>query len=107
MPRKWGSIAVDPAKQVAGFSKGMETDRRAEKAAIKDCKFRGGKSCKLETTYSNQCVGMVVGKNSIFRTARAETEGKALHFAMTICEYESGVKCQIYYAGCSFADRVN
>lgn len=85
----------------------METYRQAQKAAIKDCKSKGGRGCDIEVTYSNACIGMAVGENAKFGTARGQTEDQSLFFAQKFCELNGGVKCQAYYTECSFADRVN
>lgn len=102
LPTFWGSIAVDPAKQVTGFSNDKKSQRHAERAAVKECKANGGDRCSIAINYFSDvdpCVGMAVGENEKFGTGRGKTEGEALHFAMQACKSQ-GIKCEIYYAKC-------
>lgn len=103
-PVSWGSIAVDPAKQVTGFSKQKKSERQAHREAIKECKAKGGGGCGIAMTYHSavyQCVGMAVGENGKFGAARAGTKGEALYLALETCKAQ-GVKCEVYYANCLF-----
>jgi Domain of unknown function (DUF4189) len=51
----------------------MKNQRAAEKAALKQCKSRGGgKSCRIQISYADQCAVIAWG-DRFYNTARAET----------------------------------
>lgn len=100
----WGAIAGDG---VATF--GVATDfpskRKAKKAAIEDCKERGGGRCRLDRAFANQCAAIIAGE-TMSATANAQTKRDAVALGMQICEQEGGTNCHTYWSGCSHAWRV-
>lgn len=101
---RWGAIAIDDSQAVAGAVIGQNSKRQAHKAAIAECRGRGGKQCEVRIAYHNQCAAVVWGKNK-YSTASAETEEQAIRLGMRSCS-AADVDCQIYYVDCSLPERI-
>jgi hypothetical protein len=102
---RYGAVATDPHLGLLGSSKNMESRRRAEKAALDDCKSQGGQSCKLETWYRNGCVATASG-HSAYATESAADQDSANNAAMKSCQAGGNTGCHVYYAACSPSQRV-
>ena len=84
----------------------MESKRQAETAALAACKARGGRDCRVNIVYYNQC-GAVASGGGHMGSARAPTEKEAVEDAIATCEESGGSDCQLYFMGCSYPVRVN
>ena len=102
--KRWGTIATDPAAPSLGFSTGFASKRSSEKAALLDCRAKGGAKCTVEISYSNQCAALVVGDER-FSAARAATVEEAVALGTKTCE-EASSGCRLFYTYCSYAERV-
>lgn len=101
---RWGAIAFDPTAGRFGGAEGLDSERRAKKAAIKECRRNGGKNCKVIGQHRNQCGALASGKNYTVAWGAPE-KSKAIESAVAACS-EKANNCQAYYAGCSYAERV-
>lgn len=101
---RWGAIAADFDAGGVGVSSDKGSRQEAEAAAITDCQARGGRSCKIETWYSNGCAAMVVG-NNIHSTNSASTESEAIRLGFTTCK-KAEPNCHVFYSGCSLPQRI-
>lgn len=101
---RWGAIAIDFSIGKIGTSTGMSSKRKAKKAALAQCRANGGVACKSSLTYFNQC-GVMAWGESYAATAHAATIELASEIALRSCG-EHTADCQIYYADCSMAERI-
>ncbi|WP_392389941.1 DUF4189 domain-containing protein [Acinetobacter courvalinii] len=53
----------------------MRSKRQAEKAALTECRAKGGKKCEVDLAYYNQCAVMVTGDNSYLSRCCVERRG--------------------------------
>jgi hypothetical protein len=104
---RWGAIAIDDTVAEGGIGTvvGMPSKRKAEKAALAECRASGGGAgCKINLSYYNQCGVIAWGQN--YATAMgASTIEEASEAAKQKCD-EHTKDCQIYYAECSMAERI-
>lgn len=105
---RWGAIAVDTARHGSiGFTAvtGMEQKGRAEKAALKSCRDKGGSRCEIKIAYRNQCTALTWGDRS-FNTSSAASEAEAKQVGMDKCTQAGERNCETFYSGCSAPVRV-
>lgn len=102
--RRWGAIAIDDSNSGVGTAVDMHSKRKAEKAALEQCREKGGDGCKVSHTYSNQC-GVIAWGDTHYVTGSAATIEEASELALRSCSAASA-NCRIYYADCSYAERV-
>ena len=100
----WGAIADDGNGQY-GIVTDMPSKRRAKKAAIQECRRRGGGKCTVGITYKNQCAVVVMGSTRS-NVVHARTIDKAAEIGTAACHERNDVNCRIYWSGCSHAKRV-
>lgn len=100
---RWGAIATD-GNGHAGIVTDMVSKGTARKAAIAECKRRGGGRCEIGLTYYNQCAAVATNAKASFMQG-ASHEEEAKQIAMDRCS-KTGEQCQIYYSGCSLPVRV-
>lgn len=101
---RWGAIATDATNGGVGAAASLPSKRKAEKAALATCRTKGGSGCKIALSYYNQCAAMAWGASYATTTAAATIE-EASDNAIARCS-EHTTDCQIYYADCSMAERV-
>jgi hypothetical protein len=101
---RWGAFAIDLSVGVVS-SKDMPSKRKAEKAALDECRIKGGAKCKIELTYFNQC-GVVISGSTGHNTARAASIDRASEIGIDICKKSGDSNCSVYYSECSFPVRV-
>jgi hypothetical protein len=87
---------------VLGEATGLGSKSEAERAAINDCKAKGGTSCKLEVSYQNACAalagsatGYVVVSDGDLAVAESD--------ALSTCSKAGYPNCHISYTACSKA----
>ncbi len=56
----YGALVIDRVDMKAGLSYNQPTQTRAIKAAMADCKKRGGKHCRKVTAFKNACGSMYI-----------------------------------------------
>ena len=101
---RWGAIAIDDTNSGVGTAVGMRSKRKAEKAAMQECQAKGGDGCRIDLAYFNQC-GVIAWGDTHYVTAGSATISEASELALNDCEKTSS-NCRIYYADCSYAERV-
>ena len=99
----WGAIAADAASASLGTVVGMSSEQEAQRAALAQCRAKGGEKCEVDLTYYNQCAVMVLGDKT-YATASAQTIERATQLGMKTCSAENA-KCRVYYSDCSLARR--
>jgi hypothetical protein len=101
---RWGAVAADGPSGILGATTGMASRRKAEKAALAQCRGKGGKSCEVDMAYRNQCISLVTGENLYF-VQPAISEDEAARLGIESCR-KKDVSCRVYYSACSMAERV-
>lgn len=101
---RWGAIASDGKTGTVGAVTSRASKNDARRAAIAECEARGGNSCKVETTYRNQCLAVISG-SSKSNNVTAESVERATQIGMESCEKRGDSNCRVYYSGCSFPER--
>ncbi|RYE72762.1 MAG: DUF4189 domain-containing protein [Oxalobacteraceae bacterium] len=99
--KTWGAIAFDRSLGKMGAVTGKRSKSEAKKAAISECRARGGgEGCKtIDIAYQNQCAVVAWG-DAYSASASAGTTERASEIAMSECSRKTG-DCQIYYSECS------
>jgi len=102
---RWGAIATDASKGVVGSSAGIsESVASAERAALNDCKNKGGDQCKIKVSYVNACGAMSVGDKT-FNVNWGLTEEEAIDKSMATCRKDDA-NCITYFTTCSPPERL-
>lgn len=104
---RWGAIAIDDRDGGVGLGAAemMATERKAKKAALGECRAKGGTSCRVILAYYNQC-GVVVAGDAGWNSTSAGSVDEATKRSFEKCK-KSGLKnCKAYYSNCSLAERV-
>lgn len=99
----WGAIAADAASASLGTVVGMSSEQEARRAALAQCRAKGGEKCEVDLTYYNQCAVMILG-NKTYNTASAQTIERATQLGMKTCSADD-TNCRVYYSDCSLARR--
>lgn len=104
---RWGAISIDSTVSKGGIGTvtGLASKRKAEKAALSQCRSSGGgDGCQVLLTYYNQC-GVIAWGDNYLKTMGAATVESASKLALEDCSKNTS-GCQIYYSGCSYPERV-
>ncbi|WP_082124387.1 DUF4189 domain-containing protein [Lysobacter capsici] len=104
---RWGAIAVDDGEKTIGIgiAEMASSERAAKKIALEDCRAKGGTKCVISLAYYNQCAVIVWGSAG-YNSVSAETVERASKRAIERCSARGFTNCDVYYSGCSFAERV-
>lgn len=105
---KWGAVATD-AENLGphGVSNNENSERRARKLAMKNCRRGGGKKCGISAVYANACYfsamphdgqGFVRGRRAFSWGGNAD---EAETMALGQCESINGRTCRIEYSACA------
>lgn len=102
---QWGAIASYTPGGILGVVTNMPSRALAKQLAMADCKNQGGgNKCKLEITYHDQCVALVLGDN-VYNTTSALTIDQAAQSGIERCGKKS-LNCHVYYSACSLPVRI-
>jgi Domain of unknown function (DUF4189) len=103
---RWGAIAIGSTASGGGVgvSTGMKSKRKAEAAAIKQCKNTGGGSACKAFAYHDQCAVVAWGAQS-YTVQSAESIEIASELAIRDCSAKTA-DCQVFYSGCSLPERI-
>jgi hypothetical protein len=102
----WGAIAADGERQVVASVHSQRSKRKAETAAIKQCRAQGGsKKCQSWISFYNQC-GVMAAGDSQATTYRAGTAEEASREVMKRCSALTS-NCKVIQTACSYPVRVN
>lgn len=99
----WGAIAADATSASLGTVVGMSSKQEAQRAALAQCRAKGGQKCEVDLIYYNQCAVMILG-NKTYNTASAQTIERAAELGMKTCNADD-TNCRVYYSDCSLARR--
>jgi len=103
---RWGAIAISIDGNASAI--GMVTDKssrqEAEQSALTECRSKGGRTCKLETTYANGCAVVVAGDKG-HNSSNGATLDEAIQIGMKTCSAEDA-HCHVYFTSCSQPERV-
>lgn len=102
---RWGAVASS-SNAVYGIVTDQTDKALAEQSAIAECISRGGDQCKLNYTYSNQCVAVIGVPNRTSLAVPGKTEADATRSGMDKCSADGIAGCWVYYSGCSMPVRV-
>lgn len=122
---RWGAIAEDRVvappggrhptglggMHPTGIAESMKSKRKAEAAAIRVCRERGGQDCFVRFSYYNQCAALAdadfggTAPPGVSSGARAPHKQQAEAMAQRACEEGSpGRTCRVVYSGCSMSE---
>ena len=103
---RWGAIAIGSTASGGGFgaSTRMKSKRKAEAAAVKECKSSGGGSTCKVFAYYDQCAVVAWGTRS-YTIQSAESLEIATRLAVDGCSVKTD-DCQVFYSGCSYPERI-
>ncbi|MGO4262288.1 DUF4189 domain-containing protein [Lysobacter sp. TAB13] len=96
---RWGAFAID-LKVGLGASNNMKSKRLAERAALAACQGKGGKECKVQFSYHNQC-GVIVAGAAGYNASAAANVDRATEIGMETCVESGERNCYLYYSDCS------
>lgn len=100
---RWGAIATD---RVGTFGiEGLESKRGAKGAGLAECRKHGGKKCKIQITYRNQCGVLAVGEKTLIAATGPDIK-ETTQRAMNLCGRDGNQNCEPYYAGCSYPQQI-
>ena len=102
---RWGAIATDAANQGVGASFNQPSEEDAKQSALANCLSNGGSHCKVEKTYFNSCIAMVVGDKG-YNIDVAETVDQAIQDGTKRCVGAGDTNCRARYRSCSTAQWV-
>ena len=102
----WGAIAADGERQIVSSVHSYRSKRKAESAAIKQCRARGGsKNCKALISFYNRC-GVMAAGDSQATTYRAGTAEEASREVLKTCSALTA-NCRVIQTACSYPVRAN
>lgn len=104
---RWIAIALGGGG--FGVGKDQPSKMKAEKLALSECKKTAATGkCSVSIATQNQCVAVSTGPYNAV-TYGAATKERAEEMANRGCQdsvENRGAACQIFYSGCSYAERV-
>lgn len=105
---RWGAVAIDAVASKMGTATDRKSSRDAERAALKDCKNRGGTEQQCKKTllvYGNGCGAVALGSDFVVARGGGSIE-EASERAQKDCSANS-VNCEVLYTRCSYPVLVN
>ena len=98
-----GAIVMDAASGMTGIGGSQPTEEAAIQAATAMCQRKGGKNCRVDITYSNQCGALAWGSSHAV-SARGRTLEIASSSPSTPAK-TTGKKCEVFFSDCSLPVR--
>lgn len=92
----WIAFAQSLTNEMGGFVYG-DTERLAERAAIRMCGERGGGECEVEFTLELGCAAVVSGDGKSSWAYVPQSEALAIKSARRDC----GQECRVIWSGCT------
>ena len=99
---RWGVIATTDG--AFGAVSGYSSKRKAIRAATKQCKANGGKNCKVQLSFYNQCGALAWG-DGYSSAVSAPQKQQAEEMAVNNCS-QRAQNCTLYYSACNYPERV-
>lgn len=103
---RWMAFAIDAGKSILGVALDRSNVGEAKRAAVSDCRSKGGVDCKFENAFLDSCAVVTVG-NSGYTVVGGITLAEATRKSRDVCEKEGNADCHVYYSTCDFAVRLN
>jgi hypothetical protein len=89
-----------------GAAVDMPSKRKAENAALAQCRAMGGTACYVNMTTYNQCIAVARGGHTA-PSAGAHDQETAESLAIRECMKDAkNANCEIYYSACSYPVRI-
>ena len=101
---RWGAIVMDAASGMTGIGGSQPTEEAAIQTATAMCQRKGGKSCRVDITYSNQC-GASPGA-AIMPSRPVGGRWKSHPSTPSTHAKTTGKKCEVFFSDCSLPVRV-
>lgn len=101
---RWGAFALDESAGL-GTASGERSKPSAERAALAECRRKGGRRCAVLLTFADQC-GALVAADKGSSVAVSPTADAATELALSICRRGGLSGCRPYHAQCSPAQWV-
>lgn len=102
---RWGAMATDEPRGVLGAVTGFPNEQAAQRAALSDCKAKGGINCTPTISYKNGCTALTVSDSSFYYGADTTIEIVSSD-GMRACTEAGKKNCRTYYTACSPPVRV-
>ncbi|WP_064746311.1 DUF4189 domain-containing protein [Lysobacter antibioticus] len=102
---RWGAVALDGPRGAIGTAHGAASKRQARREAVEDCRTQGGRDCRVQIDYRNQCVAIAVSDSHV-HVRPSELKEDAVEHALRECGERGEAHCRSYYAACSLPVRV-
>lgn len=103
---RWMAFAIDAENSILGLALDRSNVGEAKRAALSDCRSKGGVDCKFENAFLDSCAAVTVGNNG-YTIMGGATLAEVTTKSRDVCKKESDAGCHTYYAACDFAVRLN
>ncbi|MBS0580623.1 MAG: DUF4189 domain-containing protein [Proteobacteria bacterium] len=106
-PDVWGALAVSASTLASGSSWNYKSEAAASKAALGQCRARGGTDCKVVTTVADVCVALAVSNaEKTYAVGGPTGAGNyADDAAMLKCQRAGGKSCFVQASFCADGQR--
>ena len=103
----WGALAVSPTTLASGTSWRDKSEAAASKAALGNCRTRGGSDCKVLQTVADVCLALAVSKTEGTYAIGGPTGAGnfADDAAMVKCQRAGGRSCVVQASFCADGQR--
>lgn len=97
---RWGAVAFDAPTRITGWSASQRFRRTANKAALKQCREKGGTRCVLLTWFYNTCMSAVWSEQGIHLGSQPGEE-EAIQDGIAKCKALGHAPCRPDKVVCS------
>ncbi|MBS0342948.1 MAG: DUF4189 domain-containing protein [Proteobacteria bacterium] len=97
---RWGAIALDRDRNAVGTAVGMMDGESAVRAAVADCKAKGGEQCLESKPFVNGCGVVTLGADSSY-VAYSATVDRANYLASEQCRQNGDHDCRFLISACA------
>lgn len=102
-PLRLGGQLQRPIRKKMGIAGNTLTKKAAKKAALSQCKAKGGADCRIKLSYRNAC-GVLAWGGGFMAWVSAETLGEASEMALRGRKDSS--ECEVSFHDYNYAQRV-
>jgi hypothetical protein len=100
--QSWGAIAISAPDKVYGVAQGSLTQSDAVRAAVLDCRSRGGGDCKVAVSAEKECFAVAGQKSGAPVAAAARNISDAGNRALAMCgDGQANIGCSVLATFCS------
>jgi Domain of unknown function (DUF4189) len=100
---RWSAIAT-ASGGILGVAENSSSRRKAEKAAMKQCKAKKGQDCSISLSFGNQCGALAWGDTLSYSIAAVELAAAEVQ-ALQNCSKRTQ-NCRVFYSACSYPQRI-